>query len=120
MKKYVRKIPEVINAKQITEEDFDGFEVVCAHCIGNLITLDERFIEEEYKDSEYRCDAEDDGYCLQKEDCKCKRKIGYIQIPRSYQYKYPMVSDYLIKDEDGNIKIMRKEKFEKLYELKEE
>jgi hypothetical protein len=120
MVEYVRKKPLIIRAKQITNEDYDGFETICAHCISSLVSLDERYIEEKYKDSQHRCSYEDDGYCLKDGDCECKRKIGYIKIPDRYDYNYcyPVVSDYLIEDENGKIKIMRKEEFEEIYEPK--
>lgn len=119
MKKYVRKVPLVVEAKQITENGFDGFGTFCAHSLDCLIVLDERFVEDKYRNSMHSCEYEDDGYCLKKGDCECKRKIGYVRVYERCHYRMP--SDYIIKNENGQISFMKKEEFEMLFEeLKEE
>ena len=118
MKKYIRKVPLIVEAKQITENGFDGHSTFCAHCLKNLIVLDERFLEKEYENSDFRCEYEDDGYCLNKNKCKHQRIIGYIKTINRCHYLMP--TDYILKDENGKIAFMRKEKFEELFEILKE
>ena len=118
MSKYVRKVPEIIEAEQITEEKYDGYVNVCAHHLDSLIFIDERREEEAYRNSDFRCDWEDDGHCMKKdgEPCEHLRKIGFIKL-LDYKYAYPMVGDYMIVDENKKVSFMSSEKFERMYEL---
>ena len=118
MSKYVRKVPEIIEAEQITEEKYDGYVNVCAHHLDSLVFIDERREEEAYRNSDFRCDWEDDGHCMKKDGKPCEhlRKIGFIKL-LDYKYAYPMVGDYMIVDENKKISFMSSEKFERMYEL---
>ena len=113
MEKYIRTTPTIVSAKQITEDSYDGFVRVCAHSLDSLLFVDERLIEEKFKDSNYRCDYEDDGHCMKKCGCECVRKLGYISLANGWYY--PLVGDYLVIDEHNKVSFMTAEKFESMY-----
>jgi hypothetical protein len=119
MAKYKRKKPVIIDAVQVTDDTYDGYSEVCAYHLDSLIFVDERLIEEKYKGSigGCRCEYEDDGYCMKAhgERCEHMRKIGYIAFPH-YQWYYPLIGDYMIKEEGKPPIFMTAEEFEKIYE----
>lgn len=117
MNKYVKKIPEVVRAEQITDEKYDGYVTVCAHHLDSLLFIDERREEEAYRNSDFRCDYEDDGHCMKEcGDCEHARKIGYIRLS-DHRHAYPMVGDYMVVDENNKICFLSAERFETLYEI---
>ena len=117
MLKYIKKEPVVVKAKQITEQDYDGYVIVCAHHLDSLIFIDERLQEKEYENSCFFCDYEDDGHCLREGgECGHARKIGYIKLS-DYNFAYPVVGDYMVVDENGKVHFMKAEQFEAQYEI---
>ena len=111
MPKFTYRETPIIDAEQITESSYDGFVKVCAHSLDCLIFIDDRRIEKEFENSDYRCDYEDDGHCTKKGKCECIRKIGYIKTDDGWHY--PMVGDYKISGK--TTKFIKKEDFEKTF-----
>ncbi len=119
MKTYVRKTPEIVRAEQISEEKYDGYVTVCAYHLDTLLFIDERRYEEKYRDADFLCDYEDDGHCMKGcGGCEHARRIGYIKM-EDYRLAYPVVGDYKVVDENGNINFMREEQFQSKYEIVE-
>ena len=116
MPKYVRRIPAVVDAVQFTADMYDGYVNVCAHHLDSLIFIDERLVEDKYRDSDFCCEHEDDGHCMEfGSPCEHLRKIGYIRA--GDRWLYPYVGDYMIKDGAGNISFMPSEQFEATFKL---
>ena len=113
MDNYIKITPTIVKAMQITEDKYDGFNEVCAHSLDCLVFIDERRIEKEFENSTFRCEHEDDGYCMKHGKCDCQRKVGYIKWGE--RWYYPVVGDYMVLNERNLPTFMTAEEFEKTY-----
>lgn len=113
MDNYIKITPTIVKAMQITEDKYDGFNEVCAHSLDCLVFIDERRIEKEFENSTFRCEHEDDGYCMKHGKCDCQRKVSYIKWGE--RWYYPVVGDYMVLNERNLPTFMTAEEFEKTY-----
>lgn len=110
-----------VKAFRVTDDCYDGKECLCAFALKHNIYISDKIAKAYGNPQNFDCEYCDDTYCMNKKNCKHKVMLGYIvQNTPIYRTIHPVIGDYVVVDENGTLKIVEAEKFEKTYCLMSE